>query len=455
MKTKLFLTLIFLFGISLLNAFSQEDSVEQANASFNDYTFEANGKSFKIKDAVFTTEGLFNSQATAFAANINGNKCIISSIKSSASEINSGIRFEDGNLLKLPMHVFITQNIDMLFFKNLNIINAIDVNFGDNLDENIKEGDEVFVFGNHLGKGTIEGRFTCIDIIGTREFTLKNFDTLVLHYENERNELNEKSSDLSLKEMELLEKGGTSVSSEMKKIKLNKLELIKRRTYVNSRINEIYNIRRKYGKMFSMSSLGSPVIHLKSGKCIGILSTSYNYKWDNMETGRGGRFDNESFDGGFYRISFCVKRFDALKNFYSVKSSELKEYIKTISESLVVYSYASLFVKQQKGKGGQVAKLSFPDMNYLEDLLLEKEFLKKLYQAQVKYENSISDRTSTDARMKNAANEYYSNLRSVVFGLRSRLKNSKVRIAFKNDVDTIMRRMESLEKDLDMVKRYN
>lgn len=57
--------------------------------------------------------------------------------------------------------------------------------------------------------------------------------------------------------------------------------------------------------------------------------------------------------------------------------------------------------------------------------------------------------------MKNAANEYYSNLRSVVFGLRSRLKNSKVRIAFKNDVDTIMRRMESLEKDLDMIKRYN
>ena len=204
-----------------------------------------------------------------------------------------------------------------------------------------------------------------------------------------------------------------------------------------------------------MSSLGSPVIHLKSGKCIGILSTSYNYKWDNMETGRGGRFDNESFDGGFFRISFCVKRFDVLKNFYSVKSAEIKEYIKAISESLVVYSYASLFVKRQKGKGGQVAKLSFPDMNYLEDLLLEKEFLKKLYQAQVKYESFISDKNSTDARMKNAANEYYSNLRSVVFGLRSRLKNSKVRIAFKNDVDTIMRRMESLEKDLDMIKRYN
>lgn len=217
MKTKLFLTLIFLFGISLLNAFSQEDSVEQANASFNDYTFEANGKSFKIKDAVFITEGLLNSQSTAFAVNINGNKCIMTNVRASSSDIVNGVRLGNGELLKIPMHVFVSPDTDILFFKNLNIIEAIDVNFKDNLSEILKEGDEVLVFGNHLGVGTLEARISCIDSIGVREINLKNFETLGLYYSEKVNKLDGDLNELNYKEMEFYNKGLDNNSSEIKK----------------------------------------------------------------------------------------------------------------------------------------------------------------------------------------------------------------------------------------------
>lgn len=454
MRTKLFLTLIFLFGISLLNAFSQEDSVEQANASFNDYTFEANGKSFKIKDAVFNTEGLLNSQSTAFAVNINGNKCIMTNIRVSGSDIVKGIRLGNGELLKIPLHVFVSSGSDILFFKNLNIIEAIDVNFKDDLSEILKEGDEVLVFGNHLGVGTLEARISCIDSIGAREINLKNFETLGLYYNENINKLEGDLNELNYKEMELFNKGLDGSSPEIKKIKTDRIELTKRRAQIRNMIYEIRNLKRKYGRMFSFSSIGSPVIHLKSGKCIGLLSVSCNYKWDNIEAGKFfAATESESFDNGFLNFSFTVLRFDSLKYFSSLKLSEIQDYSRSMSEAVAVYSYASLFLRNQKGIAGEIRDLSFPNINYLEDFIVEKDFLKKLYEAQVRYSRRLGK--GTDEAMKNSIIEYYSNLRSIIFGLRSRLKNSKAYVAFKNDADPLIRRMESLEKDLDMVKRYN
>lgn len=454
MKTKLFLTLIFLFGISLLNAFSQEDSVERENASFNDYTFESNGKSFKIKDAVFTTEGLLNSQSTAFAVNINGNKCIMTNIRASGSDIVNGVRLGNGELLKIPLHVFVSPESDILFFKNLNIIEAIDVNFKDDLSEILKEGDEVLVFGNHLGVGTLEARISCIDSVGVREISLKNFETLYLYYQEKRGKIDSDLSELQYKEMEFFNKGLDNSSPEIKKIKTDRIELNKTRAQVGYMLNEIRNLKRKYGRMFSFSSMGSPVIHLKSGKCIGFLSLSYNYKWDNIEAGKfAAATGAESFDNGFFNFSFTISRFDSLKRFSGLKLSEIKDYSRSMSEAVAVYSYASLFLKNQKGSAGEIKNLSFPNINYLEDFIVEKDFLKKLYEAQVRYSRRLGK--GTEEAMKNSIIEYYSNLRSIIFGLRSRLKNSKAYVAFKKDVDPLIRRMESLEKDLDMVKRYN
>lgn len=454
MKTKLFLTLIFLFGIPLLNAFSQEDSVEQENASFNDYIFESNGKSFKIKDAVFTTEGLLNSQSTAFAANINGNKCIITNIRVSSSDIVNGVRLKNGELLKIPLHIFVSPGADILFFKNLNIIEAIDVNFKDDLSEILKEGDEVLVFGNHLGVGTLEARISCIDSVGVREINLKNFETLDLYYHEKVNELEGDLNELNYKEMELFNKGLDNSSPEIKKIKTDRIELTKRRAQIRNMIYQIRNLKRKYGRMFSFSSIGSPVIHLKSGKCIGFLSLSYNYKWNNIESGTfTAATGAEAFDNGFFNFSFKVSRFDSLKRFSGIKLSEIKDYSRSMSEAVAVYSYASLFLKNQKGRAGEIKKLSFPNINYLEDFIVEKDFLKQLYEAQVRYSRRLGK--GTEEAMKNSIIEYYSNLRSIIFGLRSRLKNSKAYVAFKNDADPLIRRMESLEKDLDMVKRSN
>lgn len=454
MKTKLFLTLIFLFGISILNAFSQEDSMEQENALFNDYTFESNGKSFKIKDAVFTTEGLSNSQSTAFAVNINGNKCIMTNIRASGSDIVNGVRLGNGEFLKIPLHVFVSPESDILFFKNLNIIEAIDVNFKDDLSEILKEGDEVLVFGNHLGVGTLEARISCIDSIGVREINLKNFETLRLYYEERINKINRTLSDLSFREQELFSKNLDGISSEVEKIKADRLNLLKEKSSIRMTIRHNSNLQMKYRGMFSFSSIGSPVIHLKSGKCIGFLSLSCNYKWDNIETGRFFATSGlNALDNGFFNFSFTVLRFDSLKRFSNVTLSDIKDYSRSFSEAVAIYSYVSLFLKDQRKGSSDIKDLSFPNINYLEDFIVEKDFLKKLYEAQVKYSRRLGK--GTDEAMRNSIKEYYSNLHSIVFGLRSRLKNSKAYIAFKKDVDPLIRRMESLEKDLDMVKRYN
>ena len=378
----------------------------------------------------------------------------MTNVRASSSDIVNDVRLGNGELLKIPMHVFVSPDTDILFFKNLNIIEAIDVNFKDNLSEILKEGDEVLVFGNHLGVGTLEARISCIDSIGVREINLKNFETLGLYYSEKVNKLDGDLNELNYKEMEFYNKGLDNNSSEIKKIKADRIELSKQRAHIRSMTYEIRNLKRKYGRMFSFSSIGSPVFHLKSGKCIGFLSISYNYKWDNIEAGKFfAATGEESFDNGFFNFSFTVLRFDSLKRFSTVKISEIKDYSRSMAEAIAVYSYASLFLKNQKGKAGEIRNLSFPNINYLEDFIVEKDFLKKLYEAQVRYSRRMGK--GTDEAMKNSIMEYYSNLRSIVFGLRSRLKNSKAYVAFKRDADPLIRRMESLEKDLDMVKRYN
>lgn len=430
------------FAFLSANLLAQEEVAPYVK---EDYVYKSNGKSFKIKDAIFITEGLQNIQSTGFGMNVNGGKFIVSNLRFSGASTLQHIKDIDGENIKLPMNVFVAEDSDILFFRNLNVINAIDVDFKENIADFVKEGDEVLVIGNHSGNGTIEERISCIDAIGPSEISLKNFEKLNLYYLDLRDKLEREASDISYREMDLFNKGLDLSSTEIKELKQERINISKRRNKLLGKIQELRNLKRKNDTIFSMSSLGSPVIHLPTGKCIGFLKSSYIYKWRDIES--------FAMKNGLLEYIFSVERFDGLKKFHNIKLNEINNYSKSILEGVVVFTYANSFVKQQNSSNIYRGELKFPSLDSFRDILIEKEFISKLYQAQVKYKTQ--SKANTEQAKKNAVNEYYSGLRSVIFELRSRMKNSKAYVAFKKDIDPLLRRMESLEKDLDMVKRYN
>ena len=456
MKIKLLICLIAPFIAFIPNAFSQTEDGDTADSISSNFIYEINGKRMDIRDAIYSLEGLNELNSTGFAITIKGKRFILTSSRIVSSRYIRLVKDRDGRVFKFPNNIFMVPETDVIIFGDKNIKESFPVDMHEDLSKIVSENDEVLVVGNHEGRGVIDKRWTCIDSVGPNFFTLKGFRGLSLYITSKLDSLDAERSLLGYKRSELFQNGVKSDSADLKKIDNDILENRKKRTLIEHQRREIYRLQEKYDQLFTFCSLGSPVIHLKSGKCIGYLSTSVRYKWNNIE-GMGGNFyyrsgnRNESFNFGndFFSLDFKVQRMDKLQKFLSVKYRDTIRFAEDIQESLFVYKYVLSFLRSNAQLG--TSDFNFPDLSNFDSSSNSRDLYEKIFQVERDYRAAKAD---TPEARKNRTKTALEKILNALNSAHVRIKNSKVYPIFNKEADALILRIRGKENDLNMHKKH-
>lgn len=462
MKLKLLLIILGILFASA-NLFSQEDYfILDEDPSDGFFYKDKDNNMIDVREGITIMKSPSKNQSTGVCLKIKNKKFMFFNLSIFFPfYMESYIGF-DGKERSIPRSIFMIPQSDVALIPISNEKNVMELNIEEDFADIVQEGDEVLVIGNHSGNGAIEKKWTCIKSIGADEFILMGRNELRNYVNSKMNLLYAKRSDLSIK---LTEAYNSANKNDIKELEANMTEIKKSLNFLTYQSREI-SLRGREGFLFSYSSLGSLVIHLKTGKCIGIFSGDY---FLDLSGNASYSVEEDFMSFGNFSFRFRVLRSDRIKKMLRVGYVDYINLFKNLREAFSVFQYIDAFVSTNS-YGSE--KFNFPSSfgvkamhngnstsffissgRGFDSLLSSRNSYERLFSLKNEYENDLKNSNTTTSNAV-ARKFLIEGMRSILGSMRSRISNSRVYKIFSNDIGQFVQYMEAKEKDLNMYKKH-
>ncbi len=192
---------------------------------------------------------------------------------------------------------------------------------------------------------------------------------------------------------------------------------------------------------FSAGSLGSPVIHEKSGMCIGIVTCDF------IRVSERGKVDRD-FLGvvGKYEPNFYVARIDNIKNWTKCGEKDLELINETMTRVSLNISYMQLMIRQMEGAGSSFEfNLNSAEFKDINTICWECAKIISEYNLKIKGNGSNRNYEYPHAIVKKARREFFNDIKRLVLPLRNLLLSSRAE-------DVLPDESKQLRSDLNLIQ---